>query len=257
MIDAIRHRVILVLLLFLALGPGRFGHAAEGDSPAGWAGVYAGVFVGSGQVDNRLIDPTGFANWGHPGTVTRHEDSGFVGGVLIGRKFNLGGFSVQVELDGTIGDLESETDYLDPIGRDESAGAEFQWVSTARVGIEKSIGPATVFATGGLALARIKNSVTDIDFTPDTPARLDPDDSFHDRSTETGWVVGLGVEVPLADAWAIRLEGLHLDFGKNDYRVNRSGNNPCGSGGPREPCLYQVENELDVFRLGITHRLGR
>lgn len=257
MIDAMRYRTTLALLLFLALVVGRFGYAAENDSAATWAGVYAGAFVGSGQADNRLIDPVGFANWGHPGTVTRHEDSGFVGGVLIGRKFNLDGFSVRIELDGTIGGLESETDYLDPVDRDETAASEFQWVSTARVGIEKSIGPATVFATGGLALARIKNSVTDIDFTPDMPARLDSDDSFHDRSTETGWVVGLGIEVPLADTWAIRLEGLHLDFGKNDYRVNHSSNNPCGPGGPREPCLYQVENELDVLRLAITHRLGR
>lgn len=245
----------MALLLFPALVVGRFGYAAENDSAAAWAGVYAGAFVGSGQADNRLIDPAGFANWGHPGTVTRHEDSGFAGGVLIGRKFNLDGFSVRIEFDGTIGDLESETNHLDPVDRDEATASEFQWISTARVGIEKSIGSATVFATGGLALARIKNSVTDTDFAPDMPARMDPDDSFHDRSTETGWVVGLGIEIPLADAWAIRFEGLHLDFGKNDYRVNRSGNNPCGSDGPREPCLYRVENELDVFRLVITHRL--
>ena len=245
----------LAFLVFLALAPGRFAYAADNDSSADWAGAYAGVFLGSGQTDNRLIDSDGFANWGHPGTVTRHEDAGFVGGLLIGEKFDLGNMSVRIELDGTIGDLESETNQLDPIGLDETAVTEFQWITMARVGIEKSVGPATVFATGGLALARIKNFVTDIDFGTNRPAAVDPDDSFHDRSTETGWVVGLGVEVPLTGAWAMRLEGLHLDFGRNDYYVNRSGNNPCGPGGPREPCLYKVENELDVFRLAITRRV--
>ena len=246
----------LALLILLALAPGRSVYAEDNDSPTDWVGAYAGIFVGSGRADNRLIDSEGFANWGHPGTVTRHEDAGFVGGLLIGKKFNLGNMLVRVELDGTIGDLESETNQLDPIGLDETAVAEFQWVTTARIGIEKSVGSATVFATGGLALARIENFVTDIDFGADRPAMVDPDDSFHDRSTETGWVIGIGVELPLPNAWMLRVEGLRMDFGRNDYHVNRSGNNPCGPGGPREPCLYKVENKLDVFRLAITRRVG-
>lgn len=255
-IGAMSRPTALVLPLFLALAAGGPAGAAGNGSPVDGAGAYAGVFVGSGQVDNRLIDPAGFANWGNPGTVTRHEDAGFVGGVLIGKKFGLGGLSIRIELDGTIGDLESETNQLDPVGLDETAVAEFQWITTARVGIEKSIGSATVFVTGGPALARIKNSVTDIDYFRDRPPAVDPDDSFRDRSTETGWAVGLGVEVPLAGDWMMRFEGLRLDFGRNVHHVNRSGNNPCGPGGPREPCRYKVENELDVLRLAITHRLG-
>ena len=249
-------QVILVLPALLMLPAGGSAHAGENGPSFDWAGAYAGIFAGSGQVDNRLIDPTGFANWGNPGSVTRHGDAGFVGGVLIGKKFDLGDMSVRVELDGTIGDLESETNQLDPKGLDETAVAEFQWITTARVGMEKSIGFATVFVTGGLALARIENSVTDIDYFRDKPPAMDPDDSFRDRSTETGWVVGFGAEVPLTDTWTMRFEGLHLDFGRSGHHVNRSGNNPCGPGGPREPCLYRAENELDVFRLAITRPLG-
>ena len=207
-------------------------------------------------MDNQLIDSVGFANWGNPGSVSRHEDSGFVGGLLIGKKFDLGNISVWIELDGTIGNLDSETNQLDPEELDETAVVEFQWIAMARVGIEKSIGSATVFVTGGLALARIENSVTDIDFGADRPAAVDPDDSFRNRSMETGWVIGLGAEVPLTGAWVMRFEGLHLDFGRSGHHVNRSGNNSCGPGGPREPCPYRVENQFDVFRLAITRRLG-
>ena len=247
---------LLAFLIVMASGP---VYAAEAGSALHGPEAYAGVFVGSAEVDNRLVDVDGFANWGNPGSVTRYGDAGFVGGVLIGKKFDLGGALIRLELDGTIGDLEAQTNWLDPSpqGRDETAVTEFQWVTTARIGIEKSFGSVTVFATGGLARARIENSVTDIDFGPNRPTAVDPDDSFHDRSTETGWVIGLGAEIPLTRGWVARLEGLHMDFGRNDYHVNNSHNNICGRGGPRRSCLYRVENKLDVFRLAITRRLGQ
>lgn len=226
-------------------------YAAENGSE-----IYAGVFVGSAQADNRLIDTDGFSNWGNPGSVTRYKDSGFIGGGLIGKKFDLDNASIRLELDGTIGDLKARTNQLDPQGLDETAAAEFQWIATARAGIEKSFGPVTVFATGGMAWARIENFVTDIDFGPNRPAMVDPDDSFRDKSTETGWVVGFGAEIQLAGGWMARLEGLHLDFGRNDHHVNHSGNNACGPEGPRRPCPYKIENKLDVFRLAITRQFG-
>lgn len=248
---------VLGMFAFLMVVASSSVYAAEdGPEPHG-SGVYAGVFVGSGEVDNRLVDADGFANWGNPGSVTRYGDAGFVGGMLIGKKFNFGDALIRLELDGTIGDLEARTNQLDPEGLDETAVAEFQWITTARVGIEKSFGPMTVFATGGMAWARIENFVTDIDFGPDRPAMMDPDDSFRDKSTETGWVAGLGTEVQLTGGWVARLEALHLDFGRNDHVVNHSGNNTCGPGGPRRPCPYKIENELDVFRLVFTRRLGQ
>lgn len=247
-------RTALVLPVLLVLSPGGSAHAGEN----GASEAYAGVFVGSARVDNRLTDTSGFAYPVNPGSVTRYEDAGFIGGVLIGKKFDLGGASLRLELDGTIGDLEAQTNQLDPRpwALDETAVTEFQWITTVRVGIEKSFDPVTVFATGGLARARIENFVTDVDFGPNRPRTVDPDDSFHDRSTETGWVIGLGAEIPLTEGWVARLEWLRMDFGRNDHYVNHSGNNACGPDGPREPCPYRIENELDVFRLAITHPLG-
>ena len=188
-----------------------------------WAETYAGVFAGYGRMDNRIVDVDGFVNWGHPGgSGSNYNDDGFAGGVLVGKKFSMGGMPFRIEVDGTLGDLSAETNTLDPEGLDETAKAEFRWSVTTRTGVEHAIGPATIFATGGLAVARIANSVTDID---SNPTRVDHDDSFRDSSTEIGWVIGVGVETPLADAWTLRLEGSYLDFGSSTYYVNRSGNN--------------------------------
>ena len=44
----------------------------------------------------------------------------------------------------------------------------------------------------------------------------------------TRGVIGVGVETPLADTWALRLEGLYLDFDGKTHFVNSSGDNRCG-----------------------------
>lgn len=244
--------VVLVFTTFLMLANG--GPASAGGDDAAfdfvWAETYAGVFAGYARLNNRLIDVDGFANWGHPGSGSNYNDDGLAGGVLVGKKFEIGEVPFRIELDGTFGDLSATTNRLDPEGLDETAKAEFRWSVTTRAGIEQAVGPATVFATGGLAVARIANSVTDIDFPP---TRVDPDDSFRDSSTEIGWVVGIGVETPLADVWRLRLEGSYMDFGSSTHYVNRSGDNVCGPGNPRRPCPYHIENTLALVRLVLIY----
>ena len=127
-------------------------------------------------------------------------------------------------------------------------------------GVEETIGDVDVFVSGGPALARIVNSVTDTDYSGSTclerDLRLDADDSFRRGSTEVGWAIGAGFEMPLAARWALRFDGSYLDFGSETYRVNLSGNNSCGPGGARTACRYTVRNRLGVVRLGIVYRFG-
>ena len=239
----------LALLVLISLAGVGGAHAA-----AAWEEAYAGVFVGAGRTENRLIDPEGFAYWGRRGWATDYEDGDLVGGVLAGRKFTLNGARFRIELDGTFGDLSAESNRVDPPGGDETASARLRWAATARLGLEHEEGPVTIFINGGAAMARITNSLTDIDFSPDGPPRMDPDDSFHDGSTKLGWVLGLGIEAPLGDAWSWRLDGSYLGFGRGTHRVNRSGNNACGPGGPRQACPYRVENHLAILRLAVIRR---
>ncbi|MDE0159941.1 MAG: outer membrane beta-barrel protein [Candidatus Dadabacteria bacterium] len=215
---------------------------------------YAGVFIGPGSMKNRITDVDGFADKGNSGSVSKYDDTGFVGGVIVGRKFDVGGLTLRMELDGTLTNVSASTNKLDPENLDETAGSEFSWIVSARGGVEQAVGCVTVFVTIGLAFADISNSVTDID-PSDSGSVMDPDDSFGKDSTEVGWVVGAGAEAALSDAWALRLEGLHMDFGESTHLVNRSADNRCcGPKTPRRAVSYEVENRLSTARLAIIRR---
>ena len=230
------------------------GDPAQSETGPARFDSYAGVFAGPGFMRNRIIDIDGFADWGNPGSISKYDDTGFVGGVILGRKFDVGGLTLRMELDGTLTNVSASTNKLDPEGLDETAESEFSWIVSARGGVEQGIGRMTVFVTGGLAFAGIRNSVTDIDFG-DSGSMVDPDDSFSKDSAEAGWVVGVGVEAALSDAWVLRLEGLYMDFGESAHLVNRSADNPCcGLETPRRAVSYEVENRLSVARLAIIRR---
>ena len=228
---------------------------------SGWAGTYAGAFAGAGRPDNRIVDVDGFADWGNPGSRTGYAGVGAVGGLLVGKRFAISDVRFPVEADAMFGDLSASTNRLDPGCTDEAASSRFRWISTVRVGVEETIGGVGVFVSGGPALARIVNSVTDTDYSGSTclerDLRLDADDSFGGSSTEVGWAIGAGFEMPLAARWALRVDGSYLNFGSESYRVNLSGNNSCGPGGARTACRYIVRNRLGVVRLGVVYRFGK
>ena len=97
--------------------------------------------------------------------------------------------------------------------------------------MEETIGDVGVFVSGGPALARIVNPVTDTDYSGstclETDLRLNADDSFRRVSTEVGWAIGAGFEMPLAARWALRFDGSYLDFGSETFRVKLPATGPA------------------------------
>ena len=245
------------LAALLLLAPASAASAPCDEEPGNAVCTYAGTLVGSGRLYSGIVDIDGFANWGHPGTRTAFDDVELVGSGLPGIRRRVGRVPLRFEMDGTVGDIRAMTNRLDPQGLDETAESWLRWIVSAAGGTDFTIGRVTVFGTGGLAFARITNSVTDIDFFRDRPPRLDHDDSFRDASTDLGWMVRAGVETALPGAWALRLDGAFLAFGPTTHEVNRSGNNRCGPGNPQRACLYAVDHELGVARLGFIYRFGR
>ena len=197
-VPRLRHAA-LALAAFALLAAGAGSAKAGGDDGESlWGGSYAGVFVGFGQADNRIVDVEGFANWGEPGWAVDYDESAPVGGALIGTTLAIGGMPLRLELDAMTGGggLAASDNTLDPEGLDETVETSFGWIVTARAGVEYALAEGmALFATAGIAAAQIERAVTDIDSPDDgTPPYVDDDDSFSDDSTAVGWVIGAGVE---------------------------------------------------------------
>ena len=117
-----------------------------------------------------------------------------------------------------------------------------------------------MFVTGGVSVAGISNSFTDLDPGMDGSMQLDPDDSFDERPMLAGWVAGVGIETLVTGAWALRFEGLHKDFGETVHQAeNRLDVNAgvCGPGGLPSPCRYGFDQRFAVLRVVLVRRLGR
>ena len=167
--------------------------------PAGWG-------TGSSM---STVSPTGAI----PGPSSTTTTNRAVGGALVGRTFELDGTRLRIELDATFGDLSANSDRLDPEGLDETVEDRHPMADDGpcrRRGFDRPRDGVRHRRSG--RTARIDRSVTDIDFGPNMPDRVDPDDSFSDRSTELGWVIGAGVEYPLTGAWTLRLDGSYLEL---------------------------------------------
>jgi outer membrane immunogenic protein len=65
------------------------------------------------------------------------------------------------------------------------------------------------------------------------------------RKTQSGWVLGGGVEYAITGNWSTKLEYLHLDFGHDQFAF------PSFVGLPS-----RVRTDLDIVRFGVNYRFG-
>ncbi|MDE2877625.1 outer membrane beta-barrel protein [Candidatus Palauibacter soopunensis] len=235
--------------------------AQDGSDGSGQAESYIGAFAGLGSLDVRMTDLNGFTGSnGVPGQAFEYDGAGLAVGVVAGRYFHLGRLRLLFEADGAFSGVSATPGQLDPAGMDETAAAELRWAGTARIGLRRSLGRVGLFVAGGVSVAGFSNSFTDLDPGTDSRLQLDPDDSFDERPTRVGWVAGAGIEMPVAGAWTLRLEGLYNDFGETIHQAeNRRDVNAgvCGPAGLPSPCRYGFDQRLALLRLVLVRRLGR
>ncbi|MDD9949652.1 MAG: outer membrane beta-barrel protein [candidate division Zixibacteria bacterium] len=248
-------RVLALALAFLVAAAGTT-QAQENPS-----GFYVGVFSGPGVLDVQSTDLDGFTgSQGVPGQTIEYDDTGFPSGVVAGRHFELGRVPIRFELGGAFVGLPSASRQMDPVGMDETATSELRWIGSVRMGVRKPLGRISVFLDGGVSVAGISNSFIDLDPGTDGRMQVDPDDSFDDQLTRVGWVVGTGIEMPVAGAWNIRFEGLYVNSGETEHQApNRLGVNAgiCGPAGLPSPCRYGIDQRFALLRLVLVRSLGR
>jgi outer membrane immunogenic protein len=163
-----------------------------------WSGFYVGGHVGGGFADSSWSDPfTGGSN--------NFNKGGFLGGGQIG--FNTQFDWLVLGLEGDFSWTGVKSHGTDSIG--DALTSDTQWTSTVTGRIGAAFDRLLVYGKGGLAIARERNSLTDLSLNTSS-ATL----------TRTGWTAGAGLEYALNRNWSVRLEYDYLGFGSKPLNFN-------------------------------------
>jgi outer membrane immunogenic protein len=201
-----------------------------------WQGCYIGV-QGGGDWGRSRHDgfPPG------PTDLTPYfRLSGGEAGVEYGCNYNLG--------PGWLIGTESDFSWTDKKGSSFDTGAggnptflsttQERWNSTTRLRLGHTWDRTLVYATGGVAAARVEANVT----VPGIGI-------FSDSHTQWGWVAGVGAEYAFAPNWSAKLEYLHMDFSNKSFLF---GNNPVLVGLNAQRSGLNLTD--DLVRVGINYR---
>jgi outer membrane immunogenic protein len=171
-----------------------------------WSGLYAGINAGGGGTANDgVVSPSGAFFGGQIGYNWQ--------GV-----FGMGGnWVVGIEAD------------IQASGIDDSVAgfkSSLNSFGTVRGRVGYAFGPTLVYGTGGFAWGNVENT-------------------GFGSETQTGWVLGGGVEHKFSPTWSIKAEYQFISLDASD--VNGAG--PLGlTNGDR--------SEINTFRVGLNYRFG-
>ncbi len=199
-----------------------------------WTGAYVGAFVGVGVSKVRGHDPDGVP----PGDV-EHTGYGVAGGGVLGYNYQLNwgifGQKIVVGVEGDIGYMDTghqARDWNDVM----IYNSKTSWLGTARARAGLTDGPNLTYVTGGFAAANVKDLVRSVT----TGAEVSS------SNTETGWVVGSGVETMLGGGWSAKTEALYINLSSGDTLVTPG----TGLG------LQNDRREYYTQRFGVNYQFG-
>jgi outer membrane immunogenic protein len=197
-----------------------------------WTGFYVGVNAGYGwntQDNNNYFDPVfGYSGGG--------SDGGFVGGGQIGYNYQMGQFVIGLETDIQYADLGGGRGYVGTgfLGDDSNDG---NWFGTVRARAGFAIDRALVYATGGFAYG---------DIGAGSSAYVDAAGNYiygSSGGTNTGWVLGGGIEYAFTDNLTAKIEGLYVNLDtKNDNFGFYANNNNAEFGVVRAGLNYKFSS---------------
>ncbi len=127
-----------------------------------WTGFYVGVQAGWAQTQNKLTAGAATSGAGSTIALPTLTKDGFAGGLLAGYNYQIGSVVVGAEVDGEFlvtgkGRYTAETgDFIT---------AHTNWVGSARGRVGYAFDRVLIYATGGLALAAPKSTVTGTEYS--------------------------------------------------------------------------------------------
>jgi outer membrane immunogenic protein len=191
-----------------------------------WSGFYVGAQLGYGwgNVDSHdaLISDPSFSDW-----ADSWKSDGVIGGIHAGynQAFNsiVLGVEADIEASGASGSVDST------FAGNIKTSIDVQGSLRARLGY--AMGPALLYATGGLAVAHFDTKYEE-GATTDSSS-----------NTKAGWTLGAGVEYAFAQNWTTRVEYRYSDFGTFT-------DNPATDSG----FLYPTDVTTQSVRFGVSYK---
>lgn len=120
------------------------------------------------------------------------------------------------------------------------------WFATARARLGWANERYLLYVTGGAASAGIRRTdAANIDFV---------DASLDHRATLTGSAIGVGAEVAVWDNWSVKIEYLHLDFGRLTTRSFLTGAGPGVAFANDVTTVGSVRD--NIIRVGLNYHPG-
>ena len=203
-----------------------------------WTGFYIGVNAGVGLGRDRLQQD--WLNTGSPYSIYTSPQGGF-GGAQIGYNWQTGSvfgpivFGVEADIQGT--GLSDDRTNLSVAGTTTTYGQKLDWFGTARGRIGIANGPVLSYVTAGYAFGNVKTNAAESVGVLTT--------TFATDRTQSGWVVGSGVEAALGGNWTGKIEYLYLNLG-----------NKTDASALLFATPINTEIRENIFRVGLNYRIG-
>ncbi len=163
-----------------------------------WSGFYIGGHVGGGFANSSWTDL-------FTGGSDKFNKGGFLGGGQLGYNAQFNWLVLGVE--GDFSWTGIKTHGTNSVGDALTANTHRTSTVTGRIGA--AFDRLLVYGKGGLAIARERDSLTDLALNASSI-----------NLTRTGWTAGAGLEYALNRNWAVRVEYDYLGFGSKHLNFN-------------------------------------
>ena len=168
-----------------------------------WSGFYLGAQAGWAQTSTNYDAGAAAAGATTVVTLPTIDKTGGLGGLYAGYNYQAGQLVFGVEADANAM-ITGDSRYTAATG--DFITAHTNWVGSVRGRLGYAFDRTLVYATGGLALADPKSTVTGTGYSYGAG-----------DSTRFGWTLGAGAEYALTDHWITGLEYRYTQFQSDTY----------------------------------------
>jgi outer membrane immunogenic protein len=251
------------LLLLALIGSSRFAEAADlpiskapPAPPFSWTGFYLGGNVGAGFGTTETSVNVGPAITALTGTavaatvpLSSETFNGFLGGVQAGYNWQAGVFVLGVEGDLDAASLQGNAPCLVVL----NCTMKHNWVAdiTGRVGVV-TVERSLIYLKGGVAWEGSNFSAGNTVSVGGTTFQVNASGS----GTQTGGLLGMGIEYAFLPNWSAKIEYNFIDFGTRSFNAPIS-TNPSLAGTPLAGITsipFSITENEHVVKAGVNYR---